>query len=91
MGANTGTKATGRIINYHTCEVWCPLDESDVCVFEKCLAGKSVNLRDRCRFLERIQSPIVTLDVEEEEEEEILLMPGVLCTWPEPAPREDDS
>jgi len=42
-------QAEGRIINLNTCEVWCPLHKKNVCVIEKCLAG-----RGRCRFREGI-------------------------------------
>lgn len=44
-------KTTPRAINLNTCEVWCPVEGRDVCVYDYCLAGES---RDSCQFYERL-------------------------------------
>lgn len=70
-------QATHRVINLNKCEVWCPVHESEICVYAHCLAGRAVingkvNFRDRCPHYVKLH-----------------LMGRVICAWPEDAPRDD--
>ena len=47
------TDATRRQINLNTCEVWCPLYEETVTVFEVCLADPTQD-RAACPFKVKI-------------------------------------